>query len=466
MKFVDRTKELARIAKAINAEKPALIVVYGRRRVGKSTLIRHAIDSTKDIYFQADETQTANQLMLMAKAVGVVYQGFDRLVYPDWYALLEALNYRVEGNTTICLDEFPYLVKSYPPLPSVIQRFWDTGKPKFNLIMCGSSQQSMYSDILNASSPLYGRADCIIKLQPIEVNFIGEAMSLKSPQLAIAHYSLWGGIPRYWQLAERENGFEDAVKELLLSPDGTLSDEPTRLLRDDLRDIALSRTLLSIIGSGVNRLSEIAARMGKVATELSLPLRRLIEMGYVEREIPFGENPRNNKRSLYKIKDQFMNSYYRFVAPNASLITMGKADLVWENIQNELSTHIADEWEQRCRWYVSGNTIDAITYGEAQRWWGTAYDESTKKGRQMELDIVAQSIDGSHLLVGECKWAAADYSQRLLEDLKEKAVCLPFVRNYKSIKYLLCLREKPLDNCEAKILTPNDICKITKDITI
>lgn len=458
MNFVDRTKELERIAKVIGADKPGLIVVYGRRRVGKSTLIRHALDDAKDIYFQADETQTANQLTLMAKAVAVIYQGFDKAVYPDWYALLEAINYRAERNTTICLDEFPYLVKSCPSLPSIIQRFWDTEKPLFNLILCGSSQQSMYSEILNASSPLYGRSDCTIKLQPLDVNFIGEAMSIDSSRLVIAHYSLWGGIPRYWQLAEREKTFENAVKNLLLSPDGTLADEPTRLLRDDLRDVVLSRTILSIIGSGVNRLSEIAARMGKAATELSLPMRRLIEMGYIERETPFGENAKNSKRSIYKIKDQFMNSYYRFVAPNASLIAMGKTDIVWQNMQNTLSTHIADEWEHLCRWHVSGNTFGGIAYGEALRWWGTAYDETTKKGRQMELDMVAQSIDGKHLLVGECKWAAADYAQRLLEELKDKVACLPLAKNYKSVNYILCLRESPLDNCEATILTPKNIC--------
>lgn len=458
MKFVDRARELERIAKAINAGKPGLIVVYGRRRVGKSTLIRHALDETRDVYFQADETQTANQLMLMAKAVAMVYSGFDRVVYPDWTALLEALNYRAEKNSTICLDEFPYLVKSCPSLPSVIQRFWDTGKPIFNLILCGSSQQSMYSEILNASSPLYGRSDCTIKLQPIDVEFIGEAMSIDSSSLAIAHYSLWGGIPRYWQLAECESSFENAVKNLLLSPDGTLADEPTRLLRDDLRDVVLSRTILSIIGNGVNRLSEIAARMGKAATELSLPMRRLIEMGFIERETPFGENTKNSKRSIYKINDQFMSSYYRFVAPNASLITMGKADVIWQNMQDALSTHIAGEWERLCRKYISGNSFDGITYGEALRWWGTAYNETTKKGRQMELDIVAQSLDGKHLLVGECKWANADYAQRLLEELKDNVACLPFAKNYKSIYYVLCLRESPLDYCEAKIVLPKDIC--------
>lgn len=459
MKFVDRTKELERIAKAKADEQPRLVVVYGRRRVGKSTLIKHSLDTQRDIYYQADETQVGNQLSLIAKAVAAVYPGFDRAVYPDWYALLEAINYRVEQNTTICFDEFPYLVKSYPPLPSVIQRFWDSGESRFNMILCGSSQQSMYSDVLNASSPLYGRSDTIIKLQPLEIRFIVEAMSLNSAKEAIAHYSLWGGIPRYWQLAANEGSIEQAVKSLLLSPDGTLTDEPTRLLRDDLRDIVLSRTILSIIGNGVNRLSEISARMGKTATELFAPMKRLIDMGLIERETPFGENAKSSKRSGYKIKDQFMNSYYRFVAPNASLISMDKADLVWQNMQTQLSAHIASEWKRLCRRSVSGSTIDGIAYGEAQRWWGTAYDVSTKKGKQMELDLVARSIDGNHLLVGECKWTAADYSQRLLEELKQKVARLPFAKEYSNIHYMLCLREQPLDDCDAIVVLPEDICR-------
>lgn len=462
MKFVDRTREIKRMEKALGAAHPQLVVVYGRRRVGKSTLIRKVLHEGEDVYFQADETQTANQLYLLAKAVAGHFPGFDHLQYPDWYSLLEALNFRATKKFTLCLDEFPYLVKSFPALPSVIQRFWDTGSPRFNLILCGSSQQSMYSDILNEQSPLYGRSDCTIKLQPISISFIGEAMGLATVEEFFVQYSLWGGIPRYWQLSEREGKLEDAVRNLILMPDGSLADEPSRLLRDDLRDLVLSRTLLSVIGSGVNRLSEIAARLGRKATELTSPLRRLIDMGYVEREVPFGESQKGGKRSVYKICDQFMNSYYRFVAPAASMIAMGHDDRVWNRIERDLTVHVGTEWERQCRRSLSGSEIDGVVFGQASRWWGTAFDVDTKKGRQMEFDLMAQSEDKAHLLVGECKWASADYASRLLDELKEKTSLLPFAKDYRQIHYVLCLREKPLDPCHATVLLPADIIRLAR----
>lgn len=457
MKFVDRTREIKRMEKALGADSPQLVVVYGRRRVGKSTLIRKVLHEGEDVYFQADETQVANQLHLLAKTVAGVFVGFDHIQYPDWYSLLETLNFRATAKFTLCLDEFPYLVKSYPALPSVIQRFWDTASPRFSLILCGSSQQSMYSDILNEHSPLYGRSDCTIKLQPISIAFIGEAMGLATVEDAFVQYSLWGGIPRYWDLAGREGKLEDAVRNLMLVPDGNLADEPSRLLRDDLRDLVLSRTLLSVIGSGVNRLSEIAARLGRKATELTLPLRRLIDMGYVEREVPFGDSLKGGKRSVYKICDQFMNSYYRFVSPNVSMIAMGHDGRVWSKVENDLTAHVGAEWERQCRRSVSGSEIDGVTFGQASRWWGTAFDASTKKGRQMEFDLMAQSDDKEHLLVGECKWTSADYASRLLDELKQKTELLPFAKDYKQVHYVLCLREKPIDACHVKVLLPNDI---------
>lgn len=462
MKFVDRIHEMKRMHNALEAKQPQLVVVYGRRRVGKSTLIRRVLHEGEDVYFQADETQMVNQLQLLAKTVAGVFAGFDHIQYLDWYSLLETLNFRTAKKFTLCLDEFPYLVKSCPALPSIIQRFWDTASPRFSLVLCGSSQQSMYSDILNEHSPLYGRSDCIVKLQPLSVAYIGDAMELSSAEEAFVQYSLWGGIPRYWQLSEREGNLENAARNLMLMPDGNLTDEPSRLLRDDLRDLVLSRTLLSVIGSGVNRLSEIAARVGRKATELSLPLRRLIDMGYVEREIPFGESPKGGKRSIYKICDQFMSSYYRFVAPNVSMIAMGHDERVWRKIEENLTAHVGAEWERQCRRSLSGSEIDGISFGQASRWWGTVFDVGSKKGIQMEFDLMAQSDDKTHLLVGECKWSSADYASRLLDELKQKVAYLPFAQDYQQIHYVLCLREEPLDSCDATILLPADIIRLAR----
>lgn len=458
MKFVDRTNEMKRLEKSLNSGESELIVVFGRRRIGKSTLIRKVLSDMTDIYFQADETQTANQLLLLSKSISKVYPGFDRAAYPDWWALLESLNYRVTSQMTLCLDEFPYLVRSDNSLPSVIQKFWDTASPKFNLILCGSSQQSMYSDVLNEKSPLYGRAGCILKLQPIEIPYMQEAMSLDSAKEAVEQYAFWGGVPRYWDLCMKEDSFEAAVRQLLLSADGTLIDEPDRLLRDELRDLMLSRTLLSTIGSGVNRISEIAGRIGKSATDLAAPLRRLIDMGFVEREIPYGEDVRNNKRSLYRIKDAFMDAYYHFVAPNASLIAMGRDEAVWQVLQAGINSYVGQHWERLCRKAVSGGQIDGVWYDAASRWWGTVYDLETKNNRQIELDVVAMSLDKQHLFVGECKWTSAEDALRLEFELQRKAVALPFAKGVKYIHCALFLRESPSEVPEhTNVYFPNDV---------
>ncbi len=462
MKFVDRTKETKKLQRVLESEESSLIVLFGRRRIGKSTLIRKVLRPDADIYFQADETQMANQLYRLAMAIDSTLPGFANVVYPDWSALLTALNYRIKEPLTLCFDEFPYLVKSFSALPSVIQQFWDTSSPRFNLILCGSSQQSMYTDVLNVTSPLYGRADCILHLQPLEAGYIQEAMELSTAEEAVTNYAFWGGVPRYWKLCMDVGSWSEGVRELLLSVEGTLIDEPDRLLRDELRDLTLSRTLLSVIGNGANRLSEIAARMGKSATELSSPLRRLIEMGYLVREIPFGVEAKNAKKSIYRICDPFMDAYYNFVTPNLSLISMMRDDVVWQHVEKHLHEYVGLQWERLCRRAVSGNCIDGITYGIAQRWWGTIYDEETQQNEQLELDVVALSTDGKHLLVGECKWAKPDYAARLMEVLQKKVAQLPFAKDVKEIHTVLFLRTTPLDDVPVRIFYPEEVLELLR----
>ena len=289
--FIDRKDYLERVNNALQREKPQFIVIYGRRRIGKSKLIREIMDwKRKDIYFLSDQTNEANQRMLFAKTATMVgMEDFDKVTYPDWETLLRALNRQVAENSTVCLDEFPYLVKSCPSLPSVIQKLLNEKCLKFNLILCGSSQQLMQGYILDRKEPLYGLADEIIRLTPIPVQYIGQALGCDA-QKAIEEYAVWGGIPRYWELRADYKDNETAIEKLLLDNKGFLADEPIRLLRDDMRDTVQASTLLSIIGNGANRLSEIAGRVGKEATQITEPLGKLRELGYIRREVPFGED--------------------------------------------------------------------------------------------------------------------------------------------------------------------------------
>lgn len=462
MKFVDRIRETNKLRRVLESDDSSLVVIFGRRRIGKSTLIRKVMRPEADVYFQADETQMSNQLYQLSKAIETVVPDFASVVYPDWATLLTALNHRTSEPMTLCLDEFPYLVKSFDALPSVIQHFWDTASPRFNLILCGSSQQSMYADVLNARSPLYGRADCIIHLQPLEVGYIQEAMELQTAEEAVTNYAFWGGVPRYWKLCKDAGTWQDGVRELLLSVEGTLIDEPDRLLRDELRDLTLSRTLLSVIGNGVNRLSEIATRLGKNSTELSAPLRRLIDMGYVVRETPFGVEAKNAKKSIYRISDPFMDAYYHFVTPNLSLISMQRENVVWHNVESRLHEYVGRHWESLCRKAVSGNTIDGMTYGLAERWWGAVYDDVSKQSEQIELDVVARSIDGKCLLVGECKWTKPDYAERLMETLRRKAALLPFAKDVEEVRTVLFLRVQSLDDTTLRVFYPADVLDMLK----
>ena len=318
MKFVNRIEEINRFKRVLSGDKSTFTVIYGRRRLGKSTLISRVL-SNDDVYYLADQTDATLQREMLAKMISVIIAGFDKVIYPSWNDFFDTLNERTTQKFTLCIDEFPYLVGSSPELSSILQNKLDSKKLKFNLVICGSSQQLMYGLVLDASSPLYGRADAILKITPIKVPYIQEALGVTSLE-AVEEYAVWGGVPRYWELREGYANLRDAIKSNILSVNGTLYEEPIKLFKDDIKDIVKTATIMSYVGAGANRISEIAGRSGEVATNLSRPLAKLISLGYLTKEIPFGENEKSSKKSLYKISDPFMNFYFQFIAPNRSFI--------------------------------------------------------------------------------------------------------------------------------------------------
>ena len=303
MKFVDRIDEAARLKDALAREKSSLVVMYGRRRLGKSTLIKRVL-SENDVYFLADRSEGQHQRALLAKVIAQVFPDFEKLSYPDWESMFRAVNYRTDKRFTLCLDEFPYLVEQSPELPSVLQKLVDEKQLKYNLVLCGSSQNMMYGLFLDSTAPLYGRADEIMRLTPIRLPYIQEALNLNAMN-AIEEYAIWGGVPRYWELRENRISLDDAMWHNILSVNGALYEEPIKLFQDDVKDIVKTSTIMSYIGTGANRLSEIAARCNEPATNLSRPLKKLVDLGFLEKDVPFGIDEKNAKKSLYKIADPF-----------------------------------------------------------------------------------------------------------------------------------------------------------------
>ncbi len=457
MKFVDRTDEATRLKDALGRKKSSLVVMYGRRRLGKSTLIKRVL-SDNDIYFLADRSEEQHQRTLLAKVTAELFRDFDKLTYPDWESIFRAINYRTDKHLTLCLDEFPYLVEQSPELPSVLQKLIDEKQLQYNLVLCGSSQNMMYGLFLDSSAPLYGRADEIMRLTPIHLPYIQEALNLGAIN-AIEEYAVWGGVPRYWELRENRDSLDDAMWHNIFSVNGTLYEEPIKLFQDDIKDIVKTSTIMSYIETGANRLSEIAARCNEPATNLSRPLKKLIDLGFLEKDVPFGINNKNAKKSLYKISDPFMAFYYRFVVPNRSFIELGRRLPIEQALRDHFSEYVSMQWEKICRDTVTGNCINGVVYGNAKRWWGSVLNEN-KESEQVEFDVISESLDKKYLLIGECKWTNQENGKQLTDELFRKANMLPFAKNH-TIVPMLFLKNTPKNDIGNSIL-PNDIIELSK----
>ncbi len=470
MKFIDRIKEQQKMTTALRSKHAEFIVLYGRRRLGKSTLIRK-IQDEHDVYFEASLAEKTTQINLLARTIATKIARFDKPIYSDWEDIILAFDSQCEDNATLILDEFPFLVYKDASLPSTLQRILDRriigGEGlRCNIIICGSSQRMMQK-LMKGSEPLYGRADEEFCLRPIRIPHWHREIKL-SAKVTIEEYSVWGGVPQYWNYREKNKSLKEAIRNLLLTETGNLYEEPGKLFMDDTSDVAPYSSIMTAIGEGRRKYSDIASAMGKKNSELSKPIKNLIEMAYLRREVPFGEDEKKSKKTLYQIDDPFLDFYYKYIEPNKSTIAMGRGEIIEKIIDKTFNTHVGGIWERLCQIAVSDNEILGHTWKMASRWWGKVpvFEEGKKTPigfEDLEFDVIAQDYyDKDTILVGECKWTAADYADRLLEKLKTKTRKAPFAKD-KHVIYVLFLREQPLSTAECHVLLPDDVIKALPD---
>ena len=426
--FLDRDDEQRRLRRFMGGDDSRLAVLYGRRRCGKSTLVQR-VCAEGDVYALADERESSLQVQALASEVARIVPEFDAARYPSWDSLFTSLEARVE-RLNLVLDEFHYLVSSAPELPSVIQRHLDRPGPRrLRLVLCGSSQRMMQGLALDRSAPLYGRAQEILRLTPLGPGWIADALGLRGAA-AVEAWAVWGGVPRYWELAQRYPSLQEAIRDLVLHRHGVLHDEPHGLLLDDMRSATQASTLLALVGAGCNRLSEIAARMGKPSGALTRPLANLIDLGYLRKEVPFGEDERSSKRTLYRIDDPLVAFWFRFVQPARTLLQRDLLEPVEARLSAAFPQHCAEAWEVLARESVPRLRIGGIGWGPASRWWGNG------RGGPIEFDVVAESLDGESVLIGEAKWASRPDVARWRAELRVRAESAPFLRGRRLVTAL------------------------------
>jgi AAA+ ATPase superfamily predicted ATPase len=424
--FLDRRAELERISTALDRPGTAFVCLYGRRRLGKSRLLLEALKGRRAVYYVGDDRDAPLQRTAVAGEMARVVPGFADVAYPGWAELLERWWREAPRGAVLALDELPAVVRASPELPSLLQKLIDRpGARDRKLMICGSSQEMMLGLVLDATAPLYGRAHEILRIGPLPAGWLPQALAIRRPAHAIESWAVWGGVPRYWELARTHRARREAVRRLVLEPLGVLHDEPERLLLDDMTEPARAASILTLIAAGCHRASEIAARIGLPVTTLSRPLSRLLDLGLVMREVPFGRSTRDTKRTFYRIADPFLRFWYRFVEPNRSQLGAGHVAAVSAAIEGAWRSFLGGAWEELARASVPALRIGGRRFGPASRWWGRAIG-----GQPLELDLVAEGQeDRSEVLVGEAKLACPLRDvPGLVDRVAAKAAACPALR--------------------------------------
>ncbi len=432
MKFIDRERELNNL-KAWWASKDAqLIVIYGRRRIGKTELIKRFIKDKPHIYFLAQQISEAENLKTLGKIVG---EYFDDMIlkekgFDNWSTFFEYLKKHVKERLIIAIDEFPYLAESNKGISSVFQAGWDEHLKELPifLILCGSSMAMMEREVLSFKAPLYGRRTGQLRLKPFSFFEASEFFSGLSFEDRLLYYSVLGGNPSYLSRVNPKKSWEENIVSLILSPASPLYSEVEFLLHEELREPRNYFSILKAIALNKTRISEIVNETGFDKSILHKYLFVLEDLQLIQKEYPVTEkNPLKSKKGLYRLQDQYFKFWFRYVLPNKSRLEEGREDLVLEIIRNDITSLVAENYEQVAREILSRDQTKIFSFDRLGRWWD----------RNEEIDLVALNEKEKKILLGEVKWSNKPMGLNILEELKRKSSLIDWERSKRKEYYCL-----------------------------
>lgn len=418
-RFIDRSDELATLESEYKREGSSFVVVYGRRRVGKTTLINYFCKDKRSIYFLAtEESESENRNAFKNLVSESLNNELLRSASLDsWMPIFKTITEEANnGKIVLVIDEFQNLGKANKAFPSVMQKIWDELLAKSNimLILCGSLINMMTSQVLNYDSPLYGRRTAQIKLKQISFSFYHEFDESLSLNEQIEQYAVTGGVPKYIELFERKKDIYSSIKDNILSTSAFLYAEPEFLLQKEVSEIGSYFSVLKTIAAGNHKLGKIASALGVSQSNLTSYLKTLIDLDIIEREVPITEeNPVKSKMGLYRIKDNFIAFWFKFIYPNRGMLESGQVRYVEDKIKrNFVDNHVSYVYEDVCREDIWNLLSDCISFNRVGRWWGA---------KDVEIDIVAYDSCGKDIVFGECKYSTQKKGIKILKELQEKA---------------------------------------------
>ncbi len=432
--FIGREYELDFLNERYASNHAELIVLYGRRRVGKTELLTEFCKGKKHIFFTCNEYTDGKQLEDFSRKILSFNDKFSRLVkrFCDWESAFLALGEIAQDEKlVIIIDEFPYMVKGNNSIPSVLQNLWDHNLKNKNImiILSGSSMSFIENEILGYKNPLYGRATGIYKLEALPYfDAIKFFPNYTDEDKAIA-YSILGGIPHYLSQFDPDISLEENIKNKILKKSSQLYDEVEFLLHQELREPAIYVTIIESIALGCSRYSEIADKSGIDSARLSTYLKNLLELGIVKKELPALSKSKDTiKRNLveYVLSDNLFRFYYKYVYPHKAELETNNVELVWKYIiKNDLHHFAARAFEDICIRYLyvlAGQEKLPSLFTSFARWWGkvTRKKDGAYINISEELDILGTDVANKSYLVGECKFTNECFDLNQLNKLREK----------------------------------------------
>lgn len=417
-KFIGRQKELAALERCFHSESFEFVVVYGRRRVGKSTLLKEFIKDKDAIYFMSIEGVLRTNLKNLSDCI--LFHSHQNIgpVFEDYQSAIEyVFKASIEKRLVFIIDEYPYAARSDKGLPSTLQRLIDQYKSssKLMLILCGSSISFMEDEVLAYRSPLYGRQTAQLCVEPFDFFDARKALEGFSAEDAAFLYGTVGGTPLYLERYQAALSVEENLLRQWFDPSGFFFEEPMTFIRQEVRAADSYFEVLYALASGASRLNEIAARIGRESSFASITLKTLARLGLVERETPCREP--SSRRSVYRIADNLFRFWFSCINDSTALIAAGAGFSVLNRLKPHFSTYMGPIFEEISKQYLLRLLAcgqSPVLFSEIGRWWGT--DAAARS--EAEIDIVAPQ-DKETALFGECKWTSRPVGAEVLEKLDD-----------------------------------------------
>lgn len=430
--FIGRENELNTLNRLYSSDKFEFAVIYGRRRVGKTALINEFVKGKDNIFFTGVETNEKQNLDNFSRsimeyntglAMGVSFNNFQM-------ALEHIFELAKIKRIVFVIDEYPYVARASKSFASTLQFLIDKNKDtsKLFLILCGSSMSYMEDHVLAYKAPLYGRRTAQFKIKPFE--FLEACRYFKnfSDEDKALAYGIVGGTPQYLMQFDDTLSIEQNIKNTLLNPSSFIFEEPSNLLKQEVREPAIYNAVITAIATGSSKMNEISNKIDEDTSVCATYIKNLITLGIVKKESPYGE--KSTRKTIYSIEDHMFRFWYRFVSENIPTISRGAIDLAYNRIAFELSSYMGGIFEDICKQYLWKLLLEgkcAVNFTDLGRWWGS----NPKTKSQEEIDIMGAAKDTG--LFAECKWTNEKVDLGVLEKLIERSSLF----NYKKTHFYL-----------------------------